>query len=121
MSVVVGVGLSSQASAAEVADLLGEVLRRHDLRLADVGVIATRQRFVADPRLQLGRPVVGFSDSDLEQASSPPLRTTGIRAKVAETAARLATAVDGGTAWIVTPVERSAHVTVALARPVGTP
>jgi cobalamin biosynthesis protein CbiG len=112
--VVVGVGLSSAADAAEVRALIEQVLRQHELELAQVTVIATRQCFVADERLRLGPPVIGFSDAELEEKSEPCDRTVGITARVAETAARLAGGTDDGDTGSLTPAARSPHVTVAL-------
>lgn len=104
--VVVGVGLSSKATAAEVAALVDEVLEAGD----ELALVATRARFADDVRLQLGPPVVGFEDEDLVAASDPPERTVGLPAKVAETAARLAGGQGEGT------VHRSAHATAVVLR-----
>jgi cobalamin biosynthesis protein CbiG len=108
---VVGVGLSSRATAGEIRGLVDEALRAHRLGLRDVQVIATRASFAADPRLQLGPPVIGVSDELLEERSDPPERSVGIRARVAETAAL----VTGGSAELLEPVRKSAGATVALA------
>jgi hypothetical protein len=116
VTVVLGVGLSSRATSTEVRDLVGALLRAHRLTISDVSAIATRQRFVDDPRLALGPPVVGFSDVALQRASpAPPARTVGIPARVAEAAARLAVP---GEDVRVSAVERSPHATAALARPI---
>jgi len=107
----VGVGLSSSATEQEVRDLVETALGRHRLVLDDVTTIATRSRFVEDSRLRLGPPVIGYSDSLLEDSSQPCDRSIGIRARVAETAAVLASGLDHSA---VTPAVRSAHVTVAV-------
>ena len=106
-----GVGLSSNATEQEVRDLVETALGHHRLALHDVTTIATRSRFAQDHRLRLGPPVIGYSDSVLEERSAPCDRTTGIRARVAETAALLASGVDPAS---VAPAMRSAHVTVAV-------
>jgi cobalamin biosynthesis protein CbiG len=109
--VVVGVGLSSRATAGEVRALVDEALVAHRLGLSDVEAIATRASLAGDPRLALGPPVVGVPDEVLEERSDPPERSVGIRARVAETAALVA----GGSAELLEPVRRSAGATVALA------
>ena len=109
--VVVGVGLSSRATATEVRDLVGAALRAHRLALDDVQAIATRTSLAGDPRLQLGLPVVGVADDVLVNRSELSERSVGIPARVAETAAL----VTGGAEELLEPVRRSAGVTVALA------
>ena len=110
MSVVVGVGMSSKATRSEIADLLAGLLVRHGLTMGDVTTIATRRCFVGDERLALGPAVVGFADDELVAASAPPARSVGLPARVAETAAALASGHAPGTeAWIA----RSAHATAA--------
>lgn len=110
MTHVLGIGLSSRATAEEVADLVHAVLAEAGRTMADVDLVATRACFVADARVALGPEVVGFGDDVLVAGSDPPERAIGIPARVAETAARLA-AGDGAAA---ARVARSAHVTVAL-------
>ena len=109
--VVIGVGLSSKADAAEVRLLVENALADRALGLDDVATIATRSKFTDDPRLHLGPPVIGYPDEVLEEKSAPCERTVGIRARVAETAAMLASGVDPGA---VDALWRSAHVSVAL-------
>lgn len=111
---VLGVGLSSSATAEEVRALVDAVLGEHELELSEIDSIATRERFAGDERLQLGPPIVGFEDRILEATSAPCSRTVGIRARVAETAALLA-AASGGAGRLLAPARRSAHVTVAVA------
>lgn len=110
MSVVVGIGLSSRATAEEVAGLVAGLLADAGRTIGDVELVATRARFVDDPRLALGPPVVGLADEVLVAASEPPDRAVGIPARVAETAAQLGA---GGRATS-RRVARSAHVVVAL-------
>jgi cobalamin biosynthesis protein CbiG len=105
---VLGIGISSKADAGEVRELVAVALAELRLALDDVALIATRERFVDDPRLRLGPEIIGFSDSALEAASAPCDRTFGIRARVAETAVALAGAVPTRATF------RSAHVTVAV-------
>jgi cobalamin biosynthesis protein CbiG len=114
-TVVVGVGLSSGATAEEVATLVTEVLHDLHLTLDDVSALATRQPLAADPRLRLGPPVLGVPDDDLVAASPPVEREVGLPARVAETAARL---VSGGP--MLAPTSRGVHVTVAVAVSGGT-
>jgi hypothetical protein len=88
------------------------VLRDHRIDLNDVVAIATRARFVGDQRLNLGPPVIGYPDALLEEKSAPCERATGIRARVAETAALLASGSERPSH--APPVARSAHATVAI-------
>jgi hypothetical protein len=111
--VVLGIGLSSKADVGEVRALAEDALRRHHLELADVATIATRERFVDDRRLQLGPPVIGYPDDVLEAMSPPCDRPVGIRARVAETAARLALG-SGFESTVLPEVSRSAHATIAV-------
>jgi hypothetical protein len=113
-NVVLGVGMSSKATSGEVRALVDAALSDRCLVLDDVVVVATRERFVSDERLAFGRPVVGIADATLEAASAPCERSFGLRARVAETAALL-TASTRFPGHLVGAVERSAHVTVAVA------
>lgn len=113
--VVLGIGMSSKATAHEVRMLVHTALRDRHLQFDDVSVVATRDRFVLDRRLDLGKPVIGVSDDRLIAASAPCERTIGLCARVAETAALLTAANEH--AALIGPVERSAHATVAIARP----
>jgi hypothetical protein len=109
---VVGIGMSSRATAAEVRELVAQTFADHDLDTAGIAMIATRTGFVDDARLRIGPRIVGIEDARLEAASPPCTRAVGIRARVAETAARLAAA--GPTHDLI--LARSAHVTLAIAR-----
>lgn len=113
-SIVLGIGMSSKATAQEVRALVESALRARSLDLHDVTVVATRQRFEADERLNLGPPVVGIEDARLGAATAPCSRTVGLRARVAETAALL-TASSHCPAHLLGPVERSAYATAAVA------
>ena len=114
--VVLGIGLSSSATAAEVRDLVDAVLLEHGLRLDDVACLATRERFAGDERLPprtAGRrlwPTTCWKDS-----SQPPERTVGIRARVAETAALLAAAGPSSSGTSSPKPTGSPHATAALA------
>jgi cobalamin biosynthesis protein CbiG len=112
-SVVVGVGMSSKATADEVRALVTTALREHRLDLNDVAVVATRERFVGDRRLDLGPTVTGVPDDVLVAASEPCDRVVGLPARVAETAAVVT--VGDATATLIGPVARSPHATVAIA------
>lgn len=87
---VVGVGMSSQATSADVSHALRVALNAVGRTMADVALVATRTCFVGDSRLPIGVPQQGFDDDDLIVASEPPERTVGIPARVAQTAALLA-------------------------------
>ena len=118
--VVLGIGMSSKATAEEVRALVSAALRGHQLQLGDVAVVATRQQFAFDKRLAFGRPVTGVSDQRLVAESGPCERTVGLCARVAETAALLAATQlgsQGTTATLLGSVQRSAHATVAIAAP----
>lgn len=112
---VIGIGLSSSATTSEVEALVGGLLRELGVGLADVAAIATRERFVGDPRLTIGPPVISIVDHELVARSAPVERSVGIPARVAETAA-LAVAAAHGRAQLLALVRRSAHVTAAVAR-----
>ena len=112
-SIVLGIGLSSKATADEVRALVLHALFDRHLDLDDVCVVSTRDRFVLDHRLDLGVPVDGVTDERLVAASEPCARSVGLQARVAETAALLAAGAADAT--LIGPVERSAHATVAVA------
>lgn len=113
--IVVGVGLSSSATAAEVRATVALALAEHERTLADVAAIATRTRFLDDPRLRLGPPLVGVDDDALVAASAPTTRPRGIAARVAETAALLAARRGDAAGELLGPSRRSAHVVAAVA------
>lgn len=111
--VAIGIGLSSKATAEEVRALVHQALHDRRLDLSDVFVVATRDRFVLDRRVDLGVPIDGMTDDRLVAASAPCSRLFGLQARVAETAALLAV---GSHDALIGPVERSAHATVAVAQ-----
>lgn len=112
-SIVLGIGLSSNATADEVRTLVHHALSDRRLDLGDVCLVATRNRFVLDRRIDLGVRVDGVTDERLVAESAPCTRPVGLQARVAETAALLAA---GSRDALIGPVERSAHVTVAVAQ-----
>ncbi len=119
---VVGVGMSNAATCDEVRALLNESLLREHIDPSEVEAVATHERFVGDARLvALGFPVLGFSAVRLAGVDVPsPSGAVHLAAgtpSVAEAAALLA-----GTTGVslVMHKQRSAHVTVAIARRVGT-
>ena len=118
---VVGVGMSSAATYDEVRALLNESLLREHIDLCEVEAVATHERFVGDARLvALGLPVLGFSatqlaDVDVPTPSGAVHLATGT-ASVAEAAALLASTTG---VTLVMHKQRSAHVTVAIARSRG--
>ena len=89
-SIVLGIGLSSKATAEEVRSLVLHALSDRQLDLTNVCIVATRDRFVNDHRLDLGVPVNGMTDDRLLAATAPCARPIGLQARVAETAALLA-------------------------------
>lgn len=111
--VVLGIGLSSKATAEEVRSLVDLALTNRRLDLGDVCLVATRDRFGLDVRVDLGVPIDAMTDERLVAASAPCARPIGLQARVAETAAVLAA---GSREALIGPVERSAHATVAVAR-----
>ncbi len=112
---VLGVGISSAATSEEVAALAADVMRGADLSLGSVTSVATRERFVADPRLVLGPEVVGVSDERLLSGFPIPGDRTrpGLQARVAE---GCALAIAGARAELLVARTPSAHVTMALAQ-----
>jgi cobalamin biosynthesis protein CbiG len=105
--------MSSSATADEVRSLVDSALDRRDLCVGDVSLLATRATFVGDRRLDFGLPISAVADERLVAASAPCDRRVGIPARVAETAALVAAGSDSA---LIGAVERSAHVTVAVAR-----
>lgn len=122
---VVGVGMSSAATRDEVRALLNESLLREHIDLCEVEAVATHERFVGDARLAaLGLPVLGFSavrlaGVDVPTPSGAVHISTGTPS-VAEAAALLASTTGSAGVTLVMHKQRSAHVTVAIARRAGT-
>jgi cobalamin biosynthesis protein CbiG len=112
-TVVIGIGLSSKATADEVRDLVQHALADRELDIADVRLVATRDRFVGDRRVDLGLPVRGVTDERLIAESASCNRPFGLQARVAETAAAVAA---GSRNALIGHVDRSAHATVAVAQ-----
>lgn len=116
-SYVVGVGLSSAATASDVADAVTAALASGGIDRSAVRVVATREPLATDPRiLALGLPIQWFAAELLAGVvvANPSERVAAAvtTASVAEAAALLAA---GATAELVLPKQRSAHVTVAIA------
>ena len=111
-SLVLGVGMSSKATRADVVRLVEEVLAMGDSELANVAVVATRARFVHDERLWLGISVVGIDDDNLLERFAAP-RRVGIAARVAEGCALLGA---GENAQLLVGPVHASYVTVALAQ-----
>ena len=119
-SLVVGVGASTGAPPAEIADLVGSALRRAGLAPASVTEVATIDRRAGDPALAgLGWPVRAFGATELAGAAahvpspSPVVAAAVGTPSVAEAAALLAA---GPGAGLVVTKTASAHATVAVAR-----
>lgn len=107
---VLGIGLSSRATAEEVRRLARTVVEAAGTDLGSLAAVATRPRFLTDARLRLGPPVVGVDDEVLRDRYPAP----GARfpAKVAEGCALRGA---GEAAELLVPTTRSAHATAALA------
>ncbi len=117
-SLVLGVGCARDARAEEVRTLVDEVLGRHELAWASVAELATVERRAGHPALlALGLPVRTFSAQQLALQSVPNPSTVVADAvgtpSVAEAAAL---ACAGSNGVLVVPKQRSAAVTVAVAR-----
>jgi cobalt-precorrin 5A hydrolase/precorrin-3B C17-methyltransferase len=119
-SLVVGVGASTGAPAAEVADLVASALRRAGLAAAAVAEVATIDRRAGDPAVgALGLPVRAFTAAELAAVAaevpspSPAVEAAVGTPSVAEAAALLAA---GPGARLVVTKTASAHATVAVAR-----
>lgn len=123
-SLVVGVGTSSAAPAAEVADLVRSCLEGAGLAAASVSEVATIDRRAGEPSIcGLGWPVRAFRAAELAAVEVPSpseaVREAVGTPSVAEAAALLGA---GPEAHLVAPKRASRHATVALARrrfPVG--
>lgn len=111
-SLVLGVGMSSRATHADVLGLVNEVLTKGDVQLAHVAFVATRARFVGDERLQLGVSVVAVDDEELLERFASP-RRAGFAARVAEGCALIGA---GENAQLLLGPVRGTFVTVALAQ-----
>jgi cobalt-precorrin 5A hydrolase/precorrin-3B C17-methyltransferase len=117
-SLVVGVGASTGAPAAEVADLLGAALAGAGLAQESVTEMATIDRRAGDEAVvALGLPVRAFPAAALAAVDVPSpsevVRAAVGTGSVAEAAALLAA---GPGAELVVPKRKSAMATVALAR-----
>ena len=111
---VLGIGMSSKATADEVRELARRVLVQAGVAFDALALVATRERFDADDRLRIGPPVVGIPDAILLDRHPAPGRTAGLAARVAEGCALVAAGVS---AELLVPTTRSAHATAALASP----
>jgi cobalt-precorrin 5A hydrolase / precorrin-3B C17-methyltransferase len=117
-SLVAGVGASTGAPPAAVADLLDTTLETAGLERASVAEVATLDRKSSEPALQaLGLPMRAFTTTALREVGVPTPSAAVARAvgtpSVAEAAALLA-AGQGGE--LVVPKQANAVATVAIAR-----
>lgn len=114
-----GIGMSSNATAADVKALADAVVRTGRVGWDAVIAVATTAGLAGDARLgRLGPPVIGFEPAALAavagtRRSERALAETGT-ASVAEAAALLAAGPQGR---LVVSKRRSARVTAALACP----
>jgi hypothetical protein len=107
--------MSSKATGDDVRGLVDDVLMQAGLPIGAIELLATRMRFVDDPRVRIGPPVVGVED-DVLLDRFPESGRVGFAARVAEGCALVGA---GSGAELLVPTTRSAHVTVALA--IGSP
>ena len=115
---VVPSGMSTAATAGEVRDAVAAALECAGIQRSAVQSVATRRSLADDSRVvALGLPVLVFDDERLAAVAvaNPSERVAAAvsTASVAEAAALLAA---GGSAVLVLPKQRRAHVTVAIAR-----
>jgi len=120
-SLVVGVGTSTAAPPAEVADLVASTLAGHGLAAASVAEVATIDRRAGEPAvLALGRPLRCFTAQELSAVAVPTPSAAVAGAvgtpSVAEAAALLAAGPRGE---LVVTKHKNAVATVAVARRSG--
>lgn len=120
-SLVVGVGTSSAAPPADVADLVASTLTAHGLAAASVAEVATIDRRATEPAVvALGRPLRCFTSEELAAVEVPTPSDVVAAAvgtpSVAEAAALLAA---GPGAELVVAKQKNAVSTVAVARRAG--
>jgi cobalt-precorrin 5A hydrolase/precorrin-3B C17-methyltransferase len=118
VTLVVGVGTSTGAPPAEVADLVHETLAGAGLAPASVVAVATIASRADDLAIvTLGWPVTAFSPDELRAVVVPNpsavAHTTTGTPSVAEAAALLAAGAGG---QLIVAKRASAHATVAIAR-----
>jgi cobalt-precorrin 5A hydrolase/precorrin-3B C17-methyltransferase len=118
LSLVAGVGASTGAPAAAVADLLEATLETAGLARASVAEVATLDRKAREPAFQaLGLPMRVFTAPALREVQVPTPSAVVARAvgtpSVAEAAALLAAGTGGE---LVVPKQANAVATVAIAR-----
>jgi cobalamin biosynthesis protein CbiG len=118
VTLVVGVGTSSGAATAEVAELVHEALASAGLAPSAVVAVATISSRADDAAIvALGWPVAAFSPEELRATVVPNpsavAEATTRTPSVAEAAALLAAGAGG---QLVVSKRTSAHATVAIAR-----
>ncbi len=118
LSLVAGIGASTQATAEEVGSLLEQAISSNGLSLASLAEVATIDRRREDPWVEsLGLPTRFFPASALDKVNAPnPSRVVAEAvgsASVAEAAAMLAA---GPGSSLVVEKRASKQVTVAIAR-----
>ncbi len=118
---VVGVGVTSTATAAELSEAVDAALSILGVDRSAIVSVATRTELAADHRVvALGLPVVGFRSEELASVRVPNPSARVAHAvstlSVAEAAALLGADGPGGAPGVlVLPKQRSARVTVAVA------
>jgi cobalamin biosynthesis protein CbiG len=112
-----GIGLSSQATADDVAETIGAVLAEAGWRWEDVDVVATRGRLARDQLLvALDKPVAGFDDTRLSSVPVPTSGTPALERLAAPPVAEAAALLAAGTgSRLVVPKRTGRHVTMAAA------
>lgn len=118
-ALVLGVGLSSKATAEELMTLIDAALGSIGASRADVVRVATRESLATDGRIAavVAAPIATVADGDLINESSLVMRPFGIPARVARTAALAGRRHLVGSASendIVIEL-KSAHATIAIA------
>ena len=118
---MVGVGVTSTATAAELSEAVEAALAILGIDRSAIVSVAARVELAADHRIMaLGLPVVGFRSEELAtvRVPNPSARVADAVStpSVAEAAALLgADRVGAAPAALVLPKQRSARVTVAVA------
>lgn len=117
-TLVVGVGTSTAAPAADVGDLVASTLAAHGLAPASIDVVATIDRRLNEPAVvALGHRVLAFTSDELAAVEVPTPSDVVAAAvgtpSVAEAAALLAA---GPGAELIVPKQKNSVSTVAVAR-----
>ena len=118
LSLVVGMGASTDATAGAADEWLGATLARAGLTRSSVGAVATIDRRATDPAVtSLGLPVRAFDAVALSQFDVPnPSDVVEAEVGTPSVAEAAALAAAGEGAELVVPKQKGATVTIAIAR-----